>query len=52
LYALVSADGCTIGREFHTFGEVKYEAAAVEIVSRSMGIKNPRTIAKFFKEEL
>ena len=52
LYARVSAGGCSIGREFHTFGEVKYDAAAVEIVSRSMGIKNRRTIAKFFKEEV
>lgn len=52
LYARVSADGRSIGREFHTFGEVKYDAAAVEIVSRSMGIKNRRAIAKFFKEEL
>lgn len=52
LYARVSADGRSIGREFHTFGEGKYDAAAVEIVSRSMGIKNRRAIAKFFKEEL
>lgn len=52
LYALVSAGGRTIGERFHTYGDVKYDAVAMAVVFKSMGINDTRTMAKFFKEEV